>query len=214
MISLECAVDSEWNDAINFAASCSVAEIFIHKNYQKSSLQRPKRHTKYLNNRTCYDKLVCTILFSSRWWVYWYELLSALSTLQNCQNFDKTPNKGIFTNFGYFLTIWNTDIIRICSWLISLYHVRLLMHSFVEITNIQLSTAITQSEHTYRINKHSWPHTAVPQMSLQTFIDLPDYADTCVYAVLTTDHTHKCYNIPISTHALLTSCMIHAGSGS
>ena len=38
---------------------------------------------KYLNNHTYYDKIVCTILFSSRWWVYWYELFCVLSTLQN-----------------------------------------------------------------------------------------------------------------------------------
>ena len=41
----------------------------------------------YLNYRTCYDKIVCTILFSSKWWVYWYELFSILSTLQKWQKF-------------------------------------------------------------------------------------------------------------------------------
>ena len=36
-ILLECAVDS---DVINFVVSCSVAELFIHRNH-KSSLQWP-----------------------------------------------------------------------------------------------------------------------------------------------------------------------------
>ena len=33
--------------------------------------QQPKSAWKYLSNHTCYDKIVCTILFSPRWWVYW-----------------------------------------------------------------------------------------------------------------------------------------------
>ena len=32
MISLECAVDSEWNGDINFTVSCSVVELFICRN--------------------------------------------------------------------------------------------------------------------------------------------------------------------------------------
>ena len=65
----------------------------------------------YLNNCTCYYKMVCTILFSSRWLVYWYELFSVLSTLQNRQKFDKTPKRKtiIFTNFGYFFITWNIE---------------------------------------------------------------------------------------------------------
>ena len=46
----------------------------------------------YLSNCTCYDKTVCTILFISRWWVYWYELFSVLSILQKWLNFAKTPS--------------------------------------------------------------------------------------------------------------------------
>ena len=74
----------------------------------------------YLNNRTCYDKFVCTILFSSRWWVYWYELFSVLSTLQKINGKilmkRQVYNKGIFANFGQFLTMWDIDIIRMYSW--------------------------------------------------------------------------------------------------
>ena len=44
MISLECAVDSELNDAIAFAVSCSVAELTIHRNHKN---QRPKTTTQF-----------------------------------------------------------------------------------------------------------------------------------------------------------------------
>ena len=44
-----------------------------------------------------YNKIVCTVLFSSRWWVCWYELLSVLRKLQKWQIFDKKYNKGIFS---------------------------------------------------------------------------------------------------------------------
>ena len=47
---------------------------------------------KYLNNCTCYNKIAYIILFSSRWWVYWYKLFSVLSTLRKWQNFHKTPS--------------------------------------------------------------------------------------------------------------------------
>ena len=72
LISLECTVDSEWNSVIKSVVSCSVAEIFVHKSWsQKSAF---KMTQKYLNNRTCYNKIVCTPLFSSRWWVYWSKM--------------------------------------------------------------------------------------------------------------------------------------------
>ena len=70
---------------------------------------------KYLNNRICYDKIVWTITISSRWWVYWYELFSVLSPLQNCQNLGEMAslyNKGIFTNFGYFFS-WHEILISL-----------------------------------------------------------------------------------------------------
>ena len=42
----------------------------IHsKKSQKLSLQLPKVVKKYLSNRTCYEKIICTILFSSRQWI-------------------------------------------------------------------------------------------------------------------------------------------------
>ena len=40
------------------------------------ALNIPTLHIKYLNNCTCYNKIICSILFSSRWWVCWYELFS------------------------------------------------------------------------------------------------------------------------------------------
>ena len=59
---------------------------------------------KYLNNCTCYDKIVYIILFSSRWWVYWYKLFSVLGTLWNVKISTKRQvyNKGIFTILGIF----------------------------------------------------------------------------------------------------------------
>ena len=47
---------------------------------------------QYLNNRTCYDEIVCIVLFSSRWWVYWYKLFNVLRTLRKWQNLDKTSS--------------------------------------------------------------------------------------------------------------------------
>ena len=31
---VECAVNSEWNDVINFIVSCSVVDLFIHRNHK------------------------------------------------------------------------------------------------------------------------------------------------------------------------------------
>ena len=36
LISLECAVDSEWDGVIGLVVSCSVAELFIHTNHKKN----------------------------------------------------------------------------------------------------------------------------------------------------------------------------------
>ena len=105
IVPLECAADSEWNGAMNLVASCSVVELSVHKNCKKISLERPKSTSNYLNNCTCYDTVVCTILFSSRWRVYWYKLLSVLSTLQKWQNWHAPSSD-----------IWNIQIIRMCSW--------------------------------------------------------------------------------------------------
>ena len=57
---------------------------------------------QYLNNRTCYDEIICTVLFSSRWWVYWYKLFSVLRTLQKWQNLDKTSSLRGFCQFWVF----------------------------------------------------------------------------------------------------------------
>ena len=38
---------------------------------------------KYLDNRTCYNKIVCTALFNSRWWVCLYELFSIWALCKN-----------------------------------------------------------------------------------------------------------------------------------
>ena len=42
-------------------------EEVIYSKTTKSSLQQSKIKQKYLNNRTCYNKIDCTILFSSKW---------------------------------------------------------------------------------------------------------------------------------------------------
>ena len=41
LISLECAVDSEWIGIINFAVSCSVAELFICRNHKNPAFNDP-----------------------------------------------------------------------------------------------------------------------------------------------------------------------------
>ena len=48
MISLECAVDSEWNGVINFVSSISVVELFVHKSCKNLSLQLSISTPKYL----------------------------------------------------------------------------------------------------------------------------------------------------------------------
>ena len=121
MILLECAVDSEWNDVINYIVSCLVFELFIRRNHKNPVFNDQTSHKKYLNNRKCYNKTVCTILFSSRWWVCWYELFSVLGTLRKWKNIDETPSLyqviiREFCQFWVILTIWDIDIIRMCSW--------------------------------------------------------------------------------------------------
>ena len=44
LISLECAVDYEWNDVINFIVSCSVVELFIHRNHKKTAFNALTLH--------------------------------------------------------------------------------------------------------------------------------------------------------------------------
>ena len=109
LISLECAVDSEWNGVIISVLSCSVAELFNHKSHKSSASNQPwtaKITLKYLDNRTCCHKLVCTILFSSRWWVYWYDLFSVLSTLQKLQILMKRQVIRGFCQFWvFFITL-------------------------------------------------------------------------------------------------------------
>ena len=63
---------------------------------------------KYLDNRTCYDKIVRTVLFISRWRIYWYELFSVLRILQKWQNFDETPSLyNIIRGFSPILGIFS-----------------------------------------------------------------------------------------------------------
>ena len=50
-------------------------------NRRNRNTQALYRHTnlqKYLNNSTCYNKIVCTVMFSSRLRVYWYKLFGFL----------------------------------------------------------------------------------------------------------------------------------------
>ena len=95
-IKLFCILCSKSNHILDLKMSTSTSIVFVTNHLKiiiiTSSLQRPNSTQKYLNNHTCYDKIVCTILFSSRWRVYWYELFSILSTLWKWQNFDETPS--------------------------------------------------------------------------------------------------------------------------
>ena len=74
MISLKCAVDSEWNDVINFVVACSVVELLIHRNPQKSSLQWPKPDQ---NNST-------TVHATTKLFVPFYSAQDGESTDMNC----------------------------------------------------------------------------------------------------------------------------------
>ena len=38
--SIECTVDSEWTDVINFIVSCSVVELFIHKTHKNPDFEQ------------------------------------------------------------------------------------------------------------------------------------------------------------------------------
>ena len=50
-------------------------------------------HHAYYANHTCYDKIIYTILFSSKWWVYSdMNCLVFFCTLWKRQYFDKTPS--------------------------------------------------------------------------------------------------------------------------
>ena len=112
-IPLNCTVDSEWNDVFNFVVLCSIAELFVDREITKCSLQSTTSHTKFLYNRTYYNKTVCTVVFSSRWPVYWYKFFSVLSTLQKWENLTKrqVDNKGIspisggFSKYEIFLSL-------------------------------------------------------------------------------------------------------------
>ena len=65
-----------------------------------------------------------TILFSSRWCVYWYVLFCVLSVLWNWQNCDQNTKLSLRgfppLILGIYFYVWNIDIIRrslaMCSW--------------------------------------------------------------------------------------------------
>ena len=98
----------------------------------------------YLNNHTCYDQIICTILFSSRWRVCWNIFLSVLSTLRKWQKFNETSNIRGFCQFRvifYKMRYWYHYNVQLISsemvWLVLLYCIRLQSYSFVEITKVQ-----------------------------------------------------------------------------
>ena len=77
------------------------------------------KRAQYLTNNNCYVKIVCILFCSTQ---------DGESADINCLEFwehfqngkilikRQVYNKGIFTNLGYFFTIWNIDIIRVYSW--------------------------------------------------------------------------------------------------
>ena len=92
------------------SATCITSELgvgrtFCYMVFTSQSHNAVTKSALYLSNRTCYDKTVCTVLFSSRWWVCWCKLFSVLSTLQiNGKILTKRQvyNKGIFIDLGNF----------------------------------------------------------------------------------------------------------------
>ena len=92
------------------SATCITSELgvgrtFCYMVFTSQSHNAVTKSALYLSNRTCYDKTVCTVLFSSRWWVCWCKLFSVLSTLQiNGKILTKRQvyNKGIFVDLGNF----------------------------------------------------------------------------------------------------------------
>ena len=99
--------------------------VFVHKNHK--TLQQPKNHSIFLNNSTCYNKIICFVLFSSRWWVCWYKLFSVLAHCKMAKFWWNAKSEILKTNFGYYFTII-MNIELILSEMIWLYHVQLLSY--------------------------------------------------------------------------------------
>ena len=87
-----------------------------HKYIKSFGLQQPKPHNI---STTVHATTKSFVLVQDGEFACWYKLFNVLSTLQKWKNFDKRQvdkHKGIFTNFRYFLIIWDIDINRKCSW--------------------------------------------------------------------------------------------------
>ena len=56
-------------------ATWLIEALCLSSNYINPAFKWPCTVQKYLNNRTCYNKIICTILFSSRWQVCWMNYL-------------------------------------------------------------------------------------------------------------------------------------------
>ena len=59
------------------------------------------------------QKIVCTVPFNSRWWVYWYKFFSVLSLSQKWQNFDELSSLIIIRGFSSILGNFKQDKILI-----------------------------------------------------------------------------------------------------
>ena len=138
LISLECAVDSEWNDVINSVVSCSIVELVIHKKVKNL----PLTSWKYSKNisATIHARAKLFVLFCSaqdgesagmNCLVFWAHCKNTYYFQQNTKSI---YNQGIFTNFGYFCNmtlkcaVVSSNYFHCGCWVI---------HG---ITNIQLST--------------------------------------------------------------------------
>ena len=104
LISFKGMVDSEWNDVINYVVSCSIAELFIHREITKSRLQSTKSHTN----------ISTTVHATTKLFLPFFSTQDGDSTDINCLVFwahcqsgkfltkHQVYNKGIFINLGNY----------------------------------------------------------------------------------------------------------------
>ena len=134
-------------------------------------------HTQYLNNRTCCNKIVCTILFSSTWWICWSNCLVFWVHCENGKILMKRQvyNKGILPILGTFSLCeilissestfhpeWNgvINFVTSCSVVELLVHKNPASYSLVPHTythrDTNMDTTLTYTLCVCTIPQHSW----------------------------------------------------------